>query len=107
MFWLVFLVPHLNLTSDYHLEVHRHHLSQFSLSEALPDILSDLLPPSRPGATCLYLVPLVYTWCHLSILGATCLYLVPLVSEPFQSLENIIGHCNLPKEPQKPPPTAS
>ena len=56
MFWLVFLVPHLNLTSNYHLEVHRHHLSQFSLSEALLDILSDLLPPSRPGATCLYLV---------------------------------------------------
>ena len=87
MFWLVFLVPHLNITLNYHLEVHRHHLSQFSLSEALPDILSDLLSPSRPGAT--------------------CLYLVPLISEPLQLLENIIQHFNLPEEPQKPPIIAS
>jgi len=59
MFQLVFLVPHLNLNLDYHVEVFRHLLSQFQLLEILPNALSGFLNPSRPGATHSHLVPFV------------------------------------------------
>src|SRR5882724_3278139 len=68
---LVFLVPHLNLTSEYHLEVYRHCLSQSPLLETLPNILTGLLNPSRPGATHPHLVPLILRFCGLLLLLGT------------------------------------
>ena len=57
--WLIFPVPHLNLTLNYHLEIERHLLSQIFQPETLPKHPQRLINSSRLGATQLHLVPLV------------------------------------------------
>ena len=60
MLWLVFPVPHLNLTSKYHLEIQRH---------SSPSILATRNSYEASSNT-----PASFqAWCHSIPLGATCL----------------------------------